>query len=155
MSHSHRDENQLTDVEPVEAEPVVVPPPQPVVANSDAERKAQERRKLEGVGEQTMQHQFTGDLPEPERGGTDTETRLVFGDGGGDDEDDTASKAAAARRGPPAPRFAQAEADVSWAAPAMVHGVTLPPAHTAWMSDHSVAEARLPGIGHTVPSWRL
>lgn len=155
MSHSHRDENELTDVEPVDAEPVIVPPPQPVVANSEAERKAQERRKLEGVGEQTLQHEFTGDLPEPDRGGTDTETRLVFGDGAADDDDATASKAAAARRGPPAPRFAQVEAAVSWAAPAVLYGVMLPPAHTGWMRPHGVARAALPGIGQTVPSWRL
>lgn len=149
MSHSHRDENQLTDVEPVDVEPVVVPPPQPLVANSDAERKAQERRKLEGVGEQTMQHQFTGDLPEPERGGTETETRLVFGEGGNDEDEPSASKSAAARRGPPAPRFTQAEAEVSWAAPAVLYGVTLPPAQTAWTRDRAVAQATLPRAGRS------
>lgn len=150
MSHSHRDENQLTDVEPVEVEPVVVPPPQPAVANSEAERKAQEKRKLEGVGEQMMQHQFTGDLPEPDRGGTDTETRLVFGDGGADDDDATASKAAAARRGPPAPRFEQVEGEVSWAAPPAAYGAMLPAAHTAWTHVAGIGEAAMPRGG---PSW--
>jgi hypothetical protein len=130
MSHSHRDDLQLVSPEPVEPEPVEVPPPAPVVANADAERRAQEKRKLEGIGEQTTQHQFTGDLPDPDRGGTEIETRLVGGGSEEDDDDARFTKSSSARRGPPPPRFEELEAIGSWAAP-RVNDVVTPPAHNA------------------------
>ena len=118
MSHSHRDENDLAEPVVEEVAPVVVTPPAPALTNTEAERRAEERRKAEGVAEQTTQHQFTGDLPEPDRGGTDIETRLIFDNEGGDDDAEHARAAAAARRGPPAPRALHADDEGSWAAPA-------------------------------------
>ena len=118
MSRSHRDENDLAEPAIEEPAPVVVTPPAPAVTNTEAERRAAERRKAEGVAEQITQHEFTGDLPEPDRGGTDIETRLIFDDGGDDDDDERARAAAASRRGPPAPRALHTDDEGSWAAPA-------------------------------------
>lgn len=116
MSHSHRDEHDLAEPVVEEPAPVVVVVPAPVTSNSEAERRAAERRKAEGLAEQTTEHQFTGDLPEPSRGGTDVETRLFGGDGD-EDGDESSRPSAASRRGPPPPRMLQVEDEGSWAAP--------------------------------------
>lgn len=150
MSHSHRDDHQLADVEPAEAAPVVAAPPQSVVANAEAERRAQARRKADGAVEQTMEHQFTGDFREP-GGGTDIEVRRLLGDSGEDADDAGAGTAAAARRGPPAPCFEQVEASASWAASGSLYGVLLSSPTREWTEHRAVAAAALPG---RTSSWR-
>lgn len=117
MSHSHRDEPDLAEPVVEEPPPVVVTPPAPAVSNSEAERRAAQQRKAEGVHEQMTEHQFTGDLPDPSRGGTDTETRLIFQDETEAVDGVSSKPAAASRRGPPAPRALHAEDEGSWAAP--------------------------------------
>lgn len=116
MSHDHRDEQDLVTPVAEPPEPLVVVPVAPVVANSEAERRAAERRKAEGAVEQTTQHQFTGDLPEPDRGGTDTETHLRFIDGSDDDEVALATPPARSPYGPPSPRALHVEEEDSWVA---------------------------------------
>ena len=153
MSHSHRDEQDLAEhVEP-DPEPVVVTPPAQAVANTEAERRAAERRKVEGVPEQTTEHQFTGDLPEPTRGGTEIETRLRFGDD--DDEADTrAAKSAASRRGPPAPRARHVEDDVSWVAPGRLDALgtgALAVATGSWLAPTSHPAAALGAASWPTP----
>jgi hypothetical protein len=132
MSHDHRDEHQLVDPVVAEPEPDVVAPPVPVVSNSEAEKRAAERRKAEGVPEQTTQHQFTGDLPEATRGGTDIETRIRLGDDGDDDDARRGLPAGTARRGPPAPRAFHAENEDSWIAPPTLDGATLTAGAASW-----------------------
>jgi hypothetical protein len=151
LSHSHRDENELVGPSAEPAEPVVAPPPPVVVTNTEAERRAEERRKAEGVPEQTTQHQFTGDLPEPDRGGTETETDVVFGDGDDDDDGTPGKPGASPRRGPPAPRATYVE-DQSWAAPARldVLGTTaLSVDASAWRAPIRVRENVLRGADVT------
>ncbi len=124
MSHAHRDENQL--LEPEVAEPAAVVPvvPAPSVANSEAARRAEERRKADGSLAQTAAHQFTGDLPEPDRGGG-TEIELRITRGGEDDDDNVDAGSPVLRhRGPPPPRFVQYQDDASWAAPSLLQLAT-------------------------------
>lgn len=135
MSHSHRDDLELVGPEPAEAEPLEVAPPAPVVANAEAERRAQEKRKLEGIGEQITQHEFSGDLPNP-GGGTDVETPFVAGITDEDSDDaPLGSKASSARRGPPPPRFAEPDAATSWAAPRIEATVTPRLPTTSWSTE--------------------
>jgi hypothetical protein len=135
MSHSHRDDLELVGSAPAEAEPVEVAPPAPVVTNEEAERRAQEKRKLEGIGEQITQHEFSGDLPDP-GSGTDVETRVVAGIAN-EEHDDVAhgSKASSARRGPPPPRFAEPGAATSWAASRIHDAVTPRLPTTSWSTE--------------------
>jgi hypothetical protein len=152
MSHEHRDEHQLADLDVVEPEPVVMPAPVQAVANTDAARRAEEKRKAEGVPEQTTQHQFTGDLPEPSRGGTDIETRIVFGDGAWTDDAALAKQPGTARRGPPPPRAQQHADEGSWAAPPLLDAVGPSTGHESrWTSPATDASARF-GRGHDA-SW--
>lgn len=150
MSHSHRDDHQLVDAEPVEPEPIIVPPPAPVLTNTEAERRAAERRKTEGIAESVLQHQFTGDIPEPSRGGTDTETRLVLTEGADDSAASADRAAPATRRGPPPPRFAHVDAEVSWVAPDGLDAASLPTTSAEWARDAAINAAAL---FHTERSW--
>jgi hypothetical protein len=127
MSHAHRDDHELADLDVVEPEPIIALVPVPAVSNTDAARRAEEKRKADGLPEQSTQHQFTGDLPEPARGGTDTETRIVFGDGEADNDATATKHPGAARRGPPPPRAQHHADDATWAAPPLLAAVGIPP----------------------------
>jgi hypothetical protein len=136
MSRAHRDDNELVDLDIIEVDPIIAPAPLPAVSNTDAARRAEEKRKAEGLPEQSTQHQFTGDLPEPTRGGTDTETRIVFGDAEADDDANAAKQPGAARRGPPPPRARLYADDATWAAPPLLDAVGIPPGDMpAWTSS--------------------
>lgn len=156
MSHSHRDEHELTEPVVEEPPPVVVTPPAPAVSNSEAERRAAQQRQAEGVPEQRTEHQFTGDLPDPSRGGTDVETRLIFQDGGEAEDDGITNPAGTARRGPPAPRALHAEDEGSWAAPphldALGAGVLAGDTET-WIAIDRQDEIAMPPLAGITQPW--
>jgi hypothetical protein len=153
MSHDHRDDHQLVDLDVVDVEPVVPVVPAPVVTNNEAERRAKARRQAEGSSEQTTEHQFTGDLPEPDRGGTDTETRVVFSDDDAGNDEMLANPAGAARRGPPPPRAQQLADETSWAAPASLDalGGSTPSDSASWLAPTDSRTSALGG--RNVESW--
>jgi hypothetical protein len=153
MSHDHRDEHELADVDVVEPEPIVPVVPVAPVANSEAERRAEARRKAEGVAEQSTQHQFTGDLPEPDRGGTDTEQRIVFAGDGDSDDATVTNPAGATRRGPPPPRTQQFADEGSWAAPATLDalGASAVSDTPTWLAPSTSRSATV--SGGALESW--
>jgi hypothetical protein len=143
MSHSHRDDQSLAEPVAADTAPASITSPLSAVSNTDAARRAAERRKLERPAQQAIDHQFTGDLPEPSRGGTDTETHLRLT---GDDEAAAPDPhdAAASRRGPPAPRAPHIDDESSWLAPPDfgVTGMTGPAAAESWASRAEPASAQ-------------
>ena len=134
MSHSHRDDQDLVDAGIQDTVTASVTPAQPALTNSEAARRAAERRNAEGADVATTEHQFTGDLPEPSRGDEDN-------GGARRNDDDIADEAAAviarsspALRGPPPPIALQHEDDTTWAAPPRIeaHGAAFHHADTRW-----------------------
>lgn len=117
MSHTHRDDQQLVEPGSTEPEPVAPVAPPQAVTNSEATRRAEERRRAEGITDLPATRAFSEDLPRPGRGGGDTEVRVIVGVGDTDDETTRADAFVTVRRGPPPPRFGQHEAAGTWASP--------------------------------------
>jgi hypothetical protein len=114
MSRAHRDDQELVGAGAHDATSAGATTAQPAVSNSEAARRAKERRDAEAEQAST-EHQFTGDLPEPSRGDEDDGApRTTDGDRSGD-EAALARAASAALRGPPPPIAAHHDG-TSWAA---------------------------------------
>ncbi len=144
MSHSHRDDQSLADPVTTDTASASVTSPFSAVSNTDAARRAAERRKHERPPQQAIDHQFTGDLPEPSRGGTDTETHLRLT--GTDEAAEPGPRdAAASRRGPPPPRAPHIDDESSWLAAPDLGGAGMPgPVHAeSWAIRAEPARAQL------------